>query len=213
MTAPKCPEYGRSLFERDVQSHDLTVLRDDGLYRHLRYARPDTGVNHVDVITWPGHLHVGGDRDGYTFRRMKDMFEFFRLPVGGSINPPYWAEKITDGSGRAERHSPDRAADLIWGAVRAEYEAGGPARGLAKAVQAELFDPWESPIDYAETAHQAIEAFKFKPAGREDAFRFRDVWEWSMQDWDWHFLWSCHAITTVIARYDTLTAQGGGGVR
>ena len=55
-------------FKRDVDRHQLQVLRDDGLYRHVRFLRtavdPETGKREkssfywFDLITWPGCLAV-----------------------------------------------------------------------------------------------------------------------------------------------------------
>ena len=41
-------------FAEDVAEHELTVRRDDGLYRHLRFQKPGTWIYGFDLITWPG---------------------------------------------------------------------------------------------------------------------------------------------------------------
>lgn len=85
-----------SVFHADVADHKMVVIRDDGLYRHLRFAEPGTSIMAFDLITWPGHLCYTGDMGSYLFARVPDMFEFFRKSVTDndiSINPPYWAEK------------------------------------------------------------------------------------------------------------------------
>jgi hypothetical protein len=33
-------------------------------------------------------------------------------------------------------------------------------------------------------------------------FQFHDVWEWSFSDYEWQFLWACHAINWGIRQYD-----------
>jgi len=83
-------------FARDVANHKLTVLRDEGLYRHLRFKAPDGSTYWFDLITWPGYLTITGDMGTYVFARTQDMFEFFRShrSTGFPINPGYWAEKI-----------------------------------------------------------------------------------------------------------------------
>jgi hypothetical protein len=116
MTRPTYPDYLKTTFDRDVAEHQLTILHDDGLYRHLRCQRPNTEIGHFDVITWPGHLHIGGNRDGFTFRRLPNMFEFFRPSAGWNlarINPDYWAEKITDGRERAKVYSSDLYEEAV----------------------------------------------------------------------------------------------------
>src|SRR5436190_22697501 len=109
--------YDAERFQSDTRDHEMTVLRDDGLYRHLRFKAPDTSFYWFDLITWPGYLAVVGDfGDGYTFTRVPDMFEFFRAKSGwngGSINPMYWAEKIASGRDGVKRYSMDIFRRLI----------------------------------------------------------------------------------------------------
>jgi hypothetical protein len=35
-----------------------------------------------------------------------------------------------------------------------------------------------------------------------EGFRFTDTWEWELGDWDWQYLWCCHAIQRGIWQYD-----------
>jgi hypothetical protein len=35
-----------------------------------------------------------------------------------------------------------------------------------------------------------------------EGFRFTDTWEWELGDWDWQYLWCCHAIQWGIWQYD-----------
>lgn len=45
----------RERFDVDVAEHKMTVLRDEGLYRHLRFQKPGTSCYYFDLVTWPGH--------------------------------------------------------------------------------------------------------------------------------------------------------------
>lgn len=96
----KCTEES---FLRDVATHELTVIKDEELYRHLRFRRPASGNMYFDLITWPGYLCYTGDMGTYVFSRIPDMFEFFRMGNNDfnkrpepelSINPGYWSEKV-----------------------------------------------------------------------------------------------------------------------
>ena len=83
-------------FLQDVAQHQIHVIRDDGVYRHVRFKRPDTYCSHFDLITWPGHLCYTGDMGTYVFTRLRDMFDFFRRPDNEKwhrIDRRYWAEK------------------------------------------------------------------------------------------------------------------------
>ncbi len=87
----------RERFEHDTAEHEMTVLRDDGLYRHVRFQRPGSPFYWFDLVTWPGRLVVCGDCGDYMFSRTCDMFEFFADGSAGrrsTINPHYWGEKL-----------------------------------------------------------------------------------------------------------------------
>jgi hypothetical protein len=82
-----------------VKGHELTVLMDNGLHRHVRLSPPDTRTCYFDLITYPGALLYTGDMGTFLFDRFdraEDMFKFFRTPPGEElrINPNYWEEKI-----------------------------------------------------------------------------------------------------------------------
>jgi len=51
---PAYPNYLGDTFARDVAEHQLTILHDDGLYRHLRCARPGSGAA---IAAQPGSDH------------------------------------------------------------------------------------------------------------------------------------------------------------
>lgn len=179
-------------FGANVARHNLTILKDDGLYRHLRFARPDSSVYWFDLITWPGTLAIRGDMDGgYMFSRLSDMFEFFR---GDRINDDYWAEKLEGGRRSVEVYSEELFRQLVnEHFVEAVRDGLAPA-GLGKAVRLHLIDN-ESICNEAD-AHHALASFQFKN------FRFVDSWEWSFREYDQWFIYACHAIQWGIAQYD-----------
>jgi hypothetical protein len=186
-------------FRADTANHVLTVLRDDGIYRHLRLAAPRSNTYWFDLVTWPGHLAITGDMDCFVFARTKDMFEFFRS--GHGINPMYWGEKVIGGAG-VKGYSEARFRQIVTEYVD-DVEADHPA-GLRAAVQAEVLD--DPDIYYEAGARQAVEAFEFEGAAKGIVaglkFRFEDTWEWDLQEDTHHFLWCCHAIKWGIAQYD-----------
>ena len=63
-------------FKKDTAEHQMTVLRDDGLYRHLRFRKPGTGIYGFDIVTWPGYLAISGDMGASMFTRLEDMIQF-----------------------------------------------------------------------------------------------------------------------------------------
>lgn len=87
-------------FYRETQHHRLTILRDDGLYRHLRMMPPKdkSSCYWYDIVTWPGNLVFRGDGETFAFSRIEDMFALFRSGWYRDkihINPTYWSEKLT----------------------------------------------------------------------------------------------------------------------
>lgn len=202
-----------AIFARDVAEHTMRVLKDDGLYRHLRFAKPGTGINHFDLITWPGHLSIGGDRDGYVFARIPDMFEFFRAKSGwnsSTINPQYWAEKLTT-------RVPVKAYDEgLFRQLVVEYfvdavRGGDTPKGLGRAIRDEILD--DTDIGFEDGARIALRDFEWPyelPADQKPRppWRFDEhcLWEWDFTDWDFHYLYACHAIQWGIEQYDRWNA-------
>lgn len=184
-------------FARDTKDHKLTVLRDEGPYRHLRFASAPKGYSEYwfDLVTWPGVLVIRGDMETFAFSRTDDMFEFFRDGSRYGINPGYWGEKlIAPKAWDAKRYEP---ADLQRRVTEycAGYEDQHP--GLAKNVIERMFHPWPDwETGTEQGAAQALREYEF------DGFRFADSWEWELRDWSYQFLWCCHAIVWGIRQYD-----------
>lgn len=180
-------------FRADTASHELAVLHEDGLYRHLRFRRPDRGEFWFDLITWPGCLTVRGDYgNAYTFSRESDMIPFFRSR-SGRINPYYWAQKLDRGTDSVKTYSEDLFRQLVVEHFVDTVRWGDAPRGLGKAIRAEILS--QDLYDERE-ARDLLESFEYK------GFQFCDVWEWSFGDWERNFLWACHAIVLGIAQYD-----------
>lgn len=188
-------------FARETAHHQLTVLHNQGLYRHLRFANPQHSEYWFDIITWPGCLTIRGDfGDTFTFSRLPDMLEFFR---GKHINPHYWAEKTERGRRGCMTYSEGAfkrvATDLTINAVR--YD-GAPS-GLAGAVRTEIIS--SSELHDEQTARKLLDNFEFK------GFQFSDTWELSFHDYTHTFIWACHALVWGIAQYDAQHQAGTGG--
>jgi hypothetical protein len=202
-------------FARETTNHEMTVLHDDGLYRHLRFraswwqpplARKQTSSMYwFDLITAPGMLLFQGDGESFQFRRIEDMFEFFRGPAG-RINPGYWAEKIVDGRDRLRKYDRDLFVALVKERFVNAARSGGVPAGTGRAIRADLLDvdSYGSPDTYCEEgARQALADFE------HEGFRFDDTWEWDLQDYDWWFLWALHGIVWGIAQYDSAARADG----
>ncbi len=188
----------RRRFERETADHQLTVMRDDGIYRHLRIQEPGSGAYWFDLITWPGCLTVTGDCGTFVFARIQDMFEFFESPHG-RINPHYWSEKLRAPDHRhvkAYAHEAFERRVRDW--ARDFCDDFGGADGLiypsllTGALDREVLDNWTDTEDEARDRLEQLQDLLDQNL---------DAWEWDLRDWDWQFLWCCTAIVDGIRRY------------
>lgn len=190
MTYPTKPK-----FLTDVAQHVMTVVRDDGVHRHLRFKRPDSSDMHFDLITWPGYLCYAGDIGTYVFSRTTDMFDFFRRSDDkASINPGYWAEKCqaADMCDGLTVYS----SDLFRAAVLKilDYKKATPE--LRQEVEDEVL----SCADDGEVlARNAINNFTFEGERYEP---FEDFFEADLKVFTFRYVWCCYALVWGIKTYD-----------
>jgi hypothetical protein len=203
-------------FLTDVKAHEMTILRDDGVYRHLRFAKPGTGNQRFDLVTWPGHLSYSGDMGDYTFDRLFDMFQFFRTDRRSAgerlgINLHYWAEKVQasdrrhgltcfDGE-RFEEVVREQRLEWIKRSARLGTLNKAERRDLWEAIEDEVL----SHSDDGE--HEATSAaLDFSHGAGGKVYRFEDLWEHRLTAFAGHYVWCCYAIAWGIAKYDAATA-------
>lgn len=197
-------------FARETAEHEMTILHDDGLYRHVRFRNPKAGFYWFDLITVPGSLIFRGDGNSYVFAREEDMFGFFRSQRGyaGAINPWYWSEKLTNPGHRDSAVTYDHEVfeRVVKKHVADDLRARSAPRGISRAIKAFLAD---ADSTHEGGAHEALRDFEFY-VNEDDRFdpdvqpdyQFYDTWEWNLRDYDWWFLWACHGIAWGIAKYD-----------
>jgi hypothetical protein len=193
-------------FQRETAEHEMTVLHDDGLYRHLRFQKPGTSLYWFELATWPGKLAFTGDMNGYVFSRAEDMFSFFRQSSWqGGINASYWAEKVIASRDSVKTFSQDLFNKQVADDLK-DGEESYP--GVTKAWNEKVngfFADYNT--EYEHDARAALNDFEYLPEGDTgEPFRFQEVWEWELRDYDWSFLWCCHAIVWGIQQYDTAKA-------
>lgn len=192
-------------FQRDTANHTMEVLRDDGLYRHLKFSDNGSSVYRFDLITWPGHLCISGDMGSNVFSRLVDMFEFFRTDRehGAYINPGYWQEKIVDdGKKEAEEFDADEFRRRIERELAEATQDMGEdeAQDLRNDVNADIL--YE--VDKGE--HAAWNAVYGWSDDRLDLTDFHENYS-SCRDYTVHFIWRCFAIAWGIQQYDKLKAE------
>lgn len=203
-------EFNLPQFLKDVDRHTLHVLRDEGLYRHLRFKRAGTMCMHFDIITWPGYLCYTGDMGAFVFTRLPDMLQFFRRADDRRyrIDFRYWAEKceaINKGDG-IKKFSHEKFAATVKRVVLDWVREQG--RDVAsKTERRELWDAVVSDVlqvDGDASGHaQCQAAYDFSHVvNAGHVFRFHDSWEYNFDAYTQRFLWCCHALAWGISMYD-----------
>lgn len=202
-------------FLKDVSRHEMQVIRDDGVQRHLRFKREGTMCYHFDLITWGGHLCYTGDMGTYVFTRVHDMFDFFRMkdhdwnknknPNGLSINPGYWSEKIiaTDKNGGHEEWDEEEFVRRV-NDVRVGWMRDAKERGIDKDERRELWEDVEDNVLSEPSSEQLCVAsiYEYRHCIGKDVFEFIDFFDGSMSRYTFHFMWCCYALAWGITKYD-----------
>jgi len=206
-------------FLRAVSEHEMIVVRDDGIHRHIRFKQPGTYNLHFDLITWPGYLCYTGDMGTYVFSRLDDMFEFFRtdrdhmrLRDGKTlaINPRYWGEKLqaverSGDSGRYLEFSEEKFNRAVI-----DHLVGWIRNNAIKTTKEERRDLWDtvvSDVIYADgdsggyRKQCAAHDFYHRVNGRIE-FYFKDFFERDVLDYTHGFMWCCYAIAWGVKKYD-----------
>lgn len=203
-----CPE---ERFLKDVSEHAMEIVRDDGVSRHVRFKKPGTYCMHFDLITWPGYLCYTGDMGSYVFRRLEDMFEFFRTDrvhatpgkgLSGSINPGYWGEKLE----AIDRMDGYEVFSLDAFKSNVKEHIARFCEGLSEDEKRPLMEEVEEQVLNVYDEYQAVEAIR----GFYDPVHgnlFNDFFEYDCREYSYRFIWCCYAIAWGVAKYDE--AKGG----
>ncbi len=191
-------------FLRDIRHHVMSVIRDDGVHRHLRFRQPDDSCYHFDLITWPWHLCITGDCGTYVFSRVEDMFTFFNArrgdEVGMFINPAYWGEKLLS----ADKHGgyKEFATNLFTDRVKEHFDDYCQSREPDDEAKNELWEAIEDSVlsraeDGEMWAYVAVNEFV------HEGFSFTDFFDGGeTESYTFHYLWNLYAIVWGIGVYD-----------
>lgn len=222
-------ECSEEQFRKDTSAHVMTVQRDDGVHRHLRFrkAKPAGSEYWFDLITWPGSLVIDGDMGTYVFRRLEDMFEFFRTDqsyydkTGRSdklaINLGYWSEKLQASPHKGhEEFSGEAFHQRVKEAFDTWVEENQPDDGDTTQTElGEFHDTkaalWQALTDDVLSCLDDGDIRAFDAAMEftcEDApdFSMSECWEWNCKEYTFHFIWCCYAIAWGVKTYDTAKA-------
>ena len=195
-------------FLNNVKNHTLTVLLDQGVYRHIELSNSGSFDQYFEIITGPSYLFYRGDMGSFAFERLPDMFEFFRRPEL-KINEGYWRQKVVaenmhDG---CEKFSIKVFEDY----VRRAFDNFIYEKKLSE-IETESFNKLFDEVLCVEFEHEAYErisewCFSLTINGEEKDFKAKDVfgqdtWECDFKDYTVHFIWCLYAIVWGIQQYD-----------
>ena len=220
--SPACDE---KEFLRTVDRHEIIVLRDDGVNRHLKFAAPYQKQEEgkptqydsnrwFELLTWPGKLCISGDMGTFVFTRLPDMFEFFRADRFERkpdrtlfINPGYWKQKCiaADGDGDSiEKWNAEYFKYRVWSWMEES--------SATEEDRQEVIDDVISCADDGEWRAMTA-AVDFKS---ESGYQLYGFWEADCKVYAYHYLWCCYAIAWGVQRYDeykqSVSAFAGQGV-
>ena len=218
-------------FLKDVENHKMTVLLDNGVYRHLRFSSGSFNMQ-FDIVTYPWHLVFSGDMGCFVFSRLDDMFEFFRCDWINDrkdgklrINPSYWGEKLeaVDRRGRESGHiifSPDSLREHVEQVIKdwvencdTPYDCSKKEEKAARKVfETELREAINEDVyryldDGEHEARKALNDFSFTQESKRfdrtpREYQFSDTWEWDCTDYTYHYVWCCYSLAWSIQQYD-----------
>lgn len=179
-------------FLADVASHQLTVIKDDGLYRHIRLAKPGTRSMSFDIITWPGYLAYTGDVGCFTFSRIRDMFEFF---FNARANPAYWSEKAEAVESRSgiKRFSWDVFVSNLMKECENDEQREFLRQEL-KCVDQDEFGAVAFVRDFDNNNDVGVDLSDFFEQYRNDEYSI-------------HYEWCCYALPWAIEKYNKFKAE------
>lgn len=181
-------------FPEDTEGFVLTVLHEEGEYRHLRFQKPGERWGSTDIHTWPGGLTTAGDMaDGWMFQRGLGFFN-------GRPNLHYWQEKLTPSGREASKRFSETA-------MRSELRSAGADLEVPEKFRDDFDTALEALIstiasEHADTnaALAEVDEFVFEcesDDGLSDIVaKFYDPYELDLEDYEYHFVWALYVLST-----------------
>lgn len=188
-------------FPTDIANHEMTIVQDSGLFRHVQFRQPTHVAYWFDITTWPGFLCISGDMGCYVFSRIQDMFEFFRGK--GAISYGYWAEKLQ----AVDRNSPAMEWSKEDFLAYVKDEAAQYADGSSSKFKKRLLATVGEQLRFVDCSnrHEAVTAVMAIEI--DDHYPFSEFCESSCEDYTHQFIWCCQAIRWGINQYDAAKVE------
>ena len=184
-----CEERRKDVAERfatNVAEHSMEVIRDDGLYRHLKFSKNGSAIYCFHVHTWPGFLCVTGDMGEWVWSRIPDMFTFVRGSIGSES---YFTEKLQAADVRGELKEFHLE---LWHELESVLQETYGEYGDEKTCE-ELSEVF---ADEPESLHDAC-TLLYEDSGIDDVFEYFG----SLTDYNYQYLWTLQALEWAVNKY------------
>ncbi|ENX48284.1 hypothetical protein F886_00085 [Acinetobacter sp. NIPH 542] len=201
-------------FLDDVKDHVLTINLDQGVFRDITLKRPNSGSFYYNITTRPGHLMISGDMGTFVFKRLEDMFNFFRDENDSyQINTGYWEEKLEAGCkrGGVKEFSSDVAKDILLELLD-EHLKGIDSGDYDRdnRDEKEAIEEIENLISLAESDEYDFIAEIRNWDNDSNNVEINDWWEWDFTEYSYHYIWCLYAIVHAIKLYDAVKEPSHG---
>ena len=200
----------RESFLKNVKDHQIKILKDDRVYRHIKCNKPGTWNMGFEIITFPNGLLFTGDMGTYEFERTNDMFSFFRSGIDEegdiNINPYYWSEKCLAESvfGQGiEKFDSELFIENVTDYFNSYFEDNNSEE--KQLVWEEIENQILNGEEYEWELISALN--NFTTYGIDTKFDFTDFWEDPYESKTYHFIWCLYAIVWTIKEYDKLKGE------
>lgn len=207
-------------FRLESRDHEMKVLLNKELYRHVRFMNPKDSSYWFELVTTPGQLTFMGDGASFVFRRDQDMFGFFRMKNLEHVSVDYIAEKCTSVLHRRDdlkAFDEDAFRKVLGEYVGYALDGTIPeeqADEFRAAIQEDIFDTYDTSDQHE--AYRAVQEFEFRYGPKDkynrptETFQFEDAYEWfsASREYDWWFVWACHAIVWGVGEFDRTMGIG-----
>ena len=192
-------ELTKKCFLEDVMEHKTTILKDDGLYRHILLKNPINSYYYYEIITWPNALSITGDMGSFVFERTSDMFNFFRNDEL-KIHTDYWSSKCisesTEGNGIRE-FSEEIFKECVLSDTRKQLNLEEDEL-IPENIMEEI-----QPLLNCADEYECIEGIRNFTS---ELVKFDDFHH-TLTKKTYHFVWCCYAIVFAIQQYDLIKGK------
>ena len=184
----------------DVKNHEMEILLNSDIYRHIRFKNPECNAYWFEIITSPNLLVINGDMGTFTFSRLHDMFNFFRMNNDDfksrtenklQINLGYWAEKLNSYPEKYKEYDADQTHQIL------------------KDIIVDNLDDY-SHVDSESEAEELLDSLVFDEGDQMLAQEISncselggDYLECITYSPTYHYSWCCMAIVWAIQQFES----------